>query len=597
MSVDLFQSIDLYEQEDYIYMLQHLDSYPPQVECVEINKSTKEIRLIKKNSQLFKLEEKRIIFGVLGFLKLLKSFVAVVVTKRRLVGKILTSEIFSIEQIDIISCDNRKHETIATNDGEYLNLIHQHFSAPGFYFSYSYDLTRSLDRNLDCQRKATYSSLVEYNSKYLWNRHLLKRIIHVKEIYRYFLPIIWGYIGRHVDHMLDFNIHLISRRSNERVGTRYFVRGGDKEGNVVNYVETETIFICGLDAFSFIQVRGSIPLAWSQYPNLKYKPRILINPKANQIDLVKSHFARELEERRREIVINLTDDKGDEGCLSGCFSNALEKINFDSHKLCYFYFDFHKNCAKMRFDRVSLLLDKIEELRIQMGFFQFSLDNTNQKQNGQVVNRQFGAFRTNCIDCLDRTNVVQSAISWKTLMAMTQECRLLNDQNGKNVHQKMELVHKHLWADNADYLSIQYSGTPALKTDFTRHGVRTFRGLFEDGLNSAKRYLKSNFSDGTRQDALDLIVGNFDFDTQRPDVRPNSLKSPSSAILPIIFVCLFILLIGDIFLLSNSNKSRIVFGILQLWGMVSIVKYVTNNPEKYIDFPRLVVLESRDKFK
>lgn len=44
-----------------------------------------------------------------------------------------------------------------------------------------------------------------------------------------------------------------------------------------------------------------------------------------------------------------------------------------------------------------------------------------------------------------------------------------------------------------------YSGTGALKTDFTRTGKRTRKGMFEDGWNSAMRYLKNNFFDGARQ--------------------------------------------------------------------------------------------------
>ncbi len=32
---------------------------------------------------------------------------------------------------------------------------------------------------------------------------------------------------------------------------------------------------------------------------------------------------------------------------------------------------------------------------------------------GQVVSRQSGVIRTNCIDCLDRTNVVQGVLARK----------------------------------------------------------------------------------------------------------------------------------------------------------------------------------------
>lgn len=56
-----------------------------------------------------------------------------------------------------------------------------------------------------------------------------------------------------------------------------------------------------------------------------------------------------------------------------------------------------------------------------------------------------------------------------------------------------------MWADNADLVSIQYSGTGALKTDFTRTGKRTRVGLMKDGINSLTRYYMNNFSDGYRQ--------------------------------------------------------------------------------------------------
>ena len=44
-------------------------------------------------------------------------------------------------------------------------------------------------------------------------------------------------------------------------------------------------------------------------------------------------------------------------------------------------------------------------------------------------------------------------------------------------------------------MSIMYSGTPALKTDFTRTGKRSIRGAINDGINSVKRYFINNFLD------------------------------------------------------------------------------------------------------
>lgn len=56
-----------------------------------------------------------------------------------------------------------------------------------------------------------------------------------------------------------------------------------------------------------------------------------------------------------------------------------------------------------------------------------------------------------------------------------------------------------MWTDHANEISVAYSGTGALKTDFTRTGKRTKMGLLEDGYKSVMRYLKNNFFDGARQ--------------------------------------------------------------------------------------------------
>lgn len=59
-----------------------------------------------------------------------------------------------------------------------------------------------------------------------------------------------------------------------------------------------------------------------------------------------------------------------------------------------------------------------------------------------------------------------------------------------------------VWADHADAIAQQYAGTGALKTDVTRMGRRTLRGMVNDLTNSLVRYYKNNFRDGFRQVSL-----------------------------------------------------------------------------------------------
>src|SRR5579871_1171814 len=57
---------------------------------------------------------------------------------------------------------------------------------------------------------------------------------------------------------------LISRLSCRRAGTRFNARGIDDEGNVANFVETETLLATEDWIFSYTQIRGSVPLFWEQ---------------------------------------------------------------------------------------------------------------------------------------------------------------------------------------------------------------------------------------------------------------------------------------------------------------------------------------------
>lgn len=68
-----------------------------------------------------------------------------------------------------------------------------------------------------------------------------------------------------------FTLYVISRRSRHRVGTRYKRRGLNEQGHCANYVESEQILQYKSHIVSFVQVRGSIPLFWSQQ-GYKYRP-------------------------------------------------------------------------------------------------------------------------------------------------------------------------------------------------------------------------------------------------------------------------------------------------------------------------------------
>jgi len=132
---------------------------------------------------------------------------------------------------------------------------------------------------------------------------------------------------------------------------------------------------------------------------------------------------------------------------------------------------------------------------------------------GAVLAVQAGVLRTNCMDNLDRTNVVQSLFARRAALLAVPGAWEATLASGCSVltspFPAFEAAFNNVWADNADAVSMLYSGTGALKTDFTRTGKRTMRGAIADGVNSIKRYVLNNLSDGRTQDAWDLFLGRY----------------------------------------------------------------------------------------
>lgn len=62
----------------------------------------------------------------------------------------------------------------------------------------------------------------------------------------------------------------------------------------------------------------------------------------------------------------------------------------------------------MKWERLNILIDRLAHEQDEFGQFLLARD-------GALISQQDGVFRTNCIDCLDRTNVVQSMLARRAL--------------------------------------------------------------------------------------------------------------------------------------------------------------------------------------
>lgn len=341
-----------------------------------------------------------------------------------------------------------------------------------------------------------------------------------------------------------FRLVYISRRSCKRQGTRFTMRGIDDDGNVANFVETEQIcvFADGRQT-SFVQIRGSIPVFWSSPVTMKYAPRVYQRAvPAKDIAAFKLHAYELMALYGRVLVVNLIDKKKEQLKLGEAMAKTIaDAATEDSHVLAnvrFVWFDFHHECSKMKWANLEKLIKQVDDDFQDYGFFCKNAD-------GHVVSTQSGVVRTNCMDNLDRTNVVQvrPSGSWgwvcecvtssvdvvahiwvfvctvsvgyqslfgrRSLLLQLNETAALKGDVLSSPFASLEPVFKGVWGNNADAISFLYAGTGALKTDFTRTGKRTQKGAVQDGVNSCIRYVTNNFMDGYRQDVVDLLLGRY----------------------------------------------------------------------------------------
>lgn len=169
---------------------------------------------------------------------------------------------------------------------------------------------------------------------------------------------------------------LISRRSQERAGTRYFSRGLDEYGFASNFVETEQIILCDPSKsleqnnsirLSYLQTRGSVPAIWGQIPNTRYTPKLWLNANLADEKVIgpsRSHFDQQIRLYGPQILVNLVNTKGYEYPVGQLYAGIIKELN--DPNLTYIHFDFHHECRKMRWNRVQLLVDQLEpDLRKQ----------------------------------------------------------------------------------------------------------------------------------------------------------------------------------------------------------------------------------------
>lgn len=394
-----------------------------------------------------------------------------------------------------------------------------------YYQYYKINKKNKMKTSLD----SVYSKNEMYSDIELIN-HNLKQSNNKKPLYlnNFIVVLICGYyaqqiVEKRLDYLKDENqksltidIALLSRRSVNYSGTRYNRRGINKEGHVANFVETEQIVSVRNKFFSFVQLRGSAPVFFQQ-TGLNYKTSIIsdANDPLSQ-EAFQKHTDECIEDHQYLMMINLLDSTKDkETDLIKVFEEQIQ-IASNASKMNnkkYVYFNFTQECKKDDFTQIEKqLLTNIEKIFKIFNFFCYN------QITSSIECVQQGVFRTNCLDSLDRTNVVQTRLAYESLRLNLSnvginlnELTSLNNFSNESFfctfeeNDNLMLAIKDLWGNNGDIISLQYAGTESCKTSITRSGKSELMEKIKVGVD---RFIQSNFEDKFKQSCYDFLLQN-----------------------------------------------------------------------------------------
>ncbi|XP_022888769.1 phosphoinositide phosphatase SAC4-like isoform X2 [Olea europaea var. sylvestris] len=527
-------------------------------------------------------------YGIVGFIKFLGPYYMLLITKRRQIGSICGHNVYAISKSEIIPLLNSVVTSSMVNyknENRYKKLLCMVDLTKDFYFSYSYHVMRSLQKNM-CDNE---TGQVLYETMFVWNEFLTRGIHNTLQNTVWTVALVYGFFKQATLSISghDFKLTLIARRSRHYAGTRYLKRGINEKGRVANDVETEQIVFKDvpvgfpMQISSVVQNRGSIPLFWSQETSrLNLKPDIILSKRDHNYEATRLHF-KNLAKRYGNpiIILNLiktNEKKPRESILRTEFANAIEAINKDlseENRLKFLHWDFHKH-SRSKATNVLLLLGKVAAYALTLtGFFYSQLtpalqsegclgwpsfdnvatpdksatrycnskcknhlydenedsDKTDrQTSEGNTVSNgnfsvkpplfQKGVLRTNCIDCLDRTNVAQYAYG---LAALGYQLHALGVTTSAKIDLDDPLADELMafYEKMGDTLAHQYGGSAAHNKIFSaRRGQWRAAIQSQEFFRTLQRYYSNAYMDVEKQNAINVFLGHFQPQPGKADV-------------------------------------------------------------------------------
>uniref|UniRef100_A0A9J8D5K5 FIG4 phosphoinositide 5-phosphatase n=1 Tax=Cyprinus carpio carpio TaxID=630221 RepID=A0A9J8D5K5_CYPCA len=382
-------------------------------------------------------------YGIVGFVRFLEGYYIVLITKRRRMADIGGHSIYKIEDTNMIYIPNDSVRVTHPDEARYVRIFQNVDLSSNFYFSYSYDLSHSLQYNMtllqmpcDAGESEELNTSGRQDSFDIFEEEGIPTQVDQADPYAHVAAL-------HFDQML------------QRFGSPIIIL------NLVKKREKR---------------KHEKILSEEFYPAITNLNQFL--PPEHGIEYIAWDMARYTKSK----LCNVLDR------LSMIAENVVKRTGFFVNRP-----DFY--CHTLRPDeRWGDLGGKVTP-------------------NGRI---QTGVLRTNCVDCLDRTNTAQFMVGKCALAYQLYALGMIDKPKLQFDTDCVSRLFEELYEDHGDTLSLQYGGSQLV------HRVKTYRKIApwtqhsKDIMQTLSRYYSNAFSDADRQDAINLFLQVFQPSESKP---------------------------------------------------------------------------------
>ncbi|KAI6118116.1 SacI homology domain-containing protein [Pisolithus sp. B1] len=469
----------------------------------------------------------RIIFGVAGFVRFTAGWYMIVISKRSSVALLGGHYLYHCESTEIIPvCFNNKVDKPA-EEQRLLNIFKQVDMSKNFYFSYSYDITSTLQLNLTKPNRFEKTKWW-FNDRYVWNFHMLCSPFNDQSPrggQAWLIPLIHGHVDQAKLNVLSrvVFVTLIARRSRHYAGARYLTRGVNEEGNVANEVETEQIVSEALTTpfyvpssehqsgrqpsphyTSYVQYRGSIPISWTQdTTSMSPRPPIEISVVDPYYTAASRHFNNLFARYGTPmIILNLIKRREPvprESKLLEEYTQCVRYLNQflpEGKKMVYHAWDMSRAYKEKTQDVISYLEDLAEESIQMTGFFHTGSEPySHHLQSCWSEDEQYRpAWRKNFV-------FGKRAFGHQLYaLGVVRNPNLPFDSVAVNMLTEM-------YHDHGDTIALQYTGSALVNRVETYRHLPHWNSHSRDIIENIRRFYANSLLDADKQMAINLFLG------------------------------------------------------------------------------------------